>query len=209
MVGIPQKRDFEKEVYDFVRAEGKSTSIKNMAMSLRMRPNNVSMALENLSKNGLIEKHNDDAYPYYLAKEDPSESYLSHVDDSIHFYQKILERQRKTFSRNKIFIDTKIEKLPEGGTITSYKINPKIKAEFETYLHTVDIVVALASKLRLSLIMEMIPKRKSYIEDVEQLETRIYKLAAKAIKQIEDDHGKEIKFLKSCLKSRVSILKHQ
>jgi len=226
MVGIPYKRDYDKEVYDLIYQSGRSKSISRMATILKMRNENVISSLKNLQNRTLLQKHDDESYPYYTTLEDSADSYLRHIEQSTEFYHKQIDEKIKQLSKKKIFINVKITKLKElnsikdpktGKTIKlkplkdpkaiSYKINPKIVNLYKGFISNLNLLQNLASKIRLLQILKVIPKTKFYNEKCETLEHKIYDLIKSSLEDLEREHELQSELLVNDLKWKLPILK--
>lgn len=226
MVGIPEKRDYEKEVHNLIQKLGRSESISRMATKLRIRNEYVSSSLKNLHARGLLQKHDDETYPYYTPLEDSAESYLNHIEQSIEFYHNHIDNHIKELRSKKIFINVKITKLkpynifkdPKTGKtiklktikdpkITYSQINPKIINSFKGFVHNLNYLLSLASKIRLLRILKSIPKTKYYDEKCEGLENKIYSLIESSLTNLEHEHSSQRDLLKNHLEGELPFLK--
>jgi len=226
MVGILDKKDYDKEVYDFIRQNGRSKSISRMATKLKMRNEYVSSSLKNLHNKGLLQKHTDETYPYYTSLEDSVENYLFHIEHSIEFYHKQIDEKIKQLYKKKIFINVKITKLKQQNNIKdprtgkvlklkplkdpkriSYKINPKIVSSYKEFIYDINYLLSLASKIRLLQIMKSIPKTKFYNEKCECLENKIYVLIKSSLECLENEHLSQRDLIRDNLESRLPALR--
>jgi len=226
MVSIPQKRDYDKEVYDKICELGVSKSISRMATMLKMRNENVISSLNNLQNRGLLQKHDDESYPYYTPLEDSTDSYLQHIEQSIEFYHKNIDDKIKQLRRKTIFINVKITKLkprnnfkdPKTGKIIKLKpfknpritysqINPKIVNPYTEFIMNINYLLSLASKIRLLQILKVIPKTKFYNEKCEDLENKIYALIKSSLELLEREHYSQRELLKNKLEWELPFLK--
>lgn len=206
MVGIPQRRDYDKEVIDKIRELGRSKSISKMATTLKMRNENISSSLKNLCDRGLLEKHDDESYPYYTPMEDSAEGHLHHIEKSIEFYRKQIDIQTKKLSKKKIFINVKIKKTKHGGKITTYKINPEIKNQYTGFIFNLNYLQSLMPKIQLLQILKIIPKTDYYNRKSEKLQDLIFEQLKSSLHRLEHEHSTQRDLLKRNLESEIPIL---
>ena len=109
-------RDHEQEINELIRSNATiKWGVNNVARTSHMQLNKVVEGYDNLTKSGLLTRHERDKdwpYPYYTPNVDLVEHYLEFREDSIKTYEKDLIRHLKALKRKKIFFNIKRINVP-------------------------------------------------------------------------------------------------
>ena len=201
-------RDHEQEIYDLIRSTPSVRwGVNNVSLELRMQLNKVIEAYGNLTKMGLLTRHEADedrSYPYYTPNEDLVEHYLEFREGSINMYEKELLRHLKALKRKKIFFNIKRIKR-KRGTEKSYKRSKDAKANFESFKGNLRRIIFVTSTLPFAQVLGIIPKKPKYDKMIMELQRKALSTAKKHIDQLCRDHKDHADIIQDDLKWSIPV----
>jgi len=161
-------RDHEEEIYDLVRTQpppSERWGVNNVQRRLKMQPNKVVKAYDNLTKMGLLTRHEDKdwPYPYYTANKDLIEDYLGFRQGSIKFYEEEALKRLKSLKRKKIYSRIKKEKTETGGTMLTATRNKKAQDDYNSFKANLNLLITVSSTLPFAQVLRIIPKKNQSI----------------------------------------------
>jgi len=185
-------RDHEQEIYDLIRSNSTiKWGVNNVARTLHMQLNKVVEGYDNLTKSGLLSRHERDKdwpYPYYTPNPDLIENHLGFRKDSIEIYQKNISEKIKSLKRKKIFVNIKREKTETGGKLTVYKRNKTAKPHYEGFKWNLSRLIYITSTLPFAQVLGIIPKKPKYNKMIMETQRQVLRIAKKQIDQLCKDH---------------------
>jgi len=203
-------RDHEQEIYDLIRSKPEVRwGVNNMGLRLKMQLNKVIDAYRNLTKIGLLTRHEGDKdwpYPYYTPNQDLIEDYLGFRQNSAEFYEKIMLKHLKSLKRKKIFARIKKEKTESGGTILTYTRNKKSQSDYESFKANLNLLIIVTSTLPFAQVLGIIPKKPKYNKMIVKNQEKAMATAKKLIGQLRRDHKNQVEAIDNDLKWSVPVL---
>jgi len=203
-------RDHEQEIYDLIRSKPEVRwGVNNVALTLKMQLNKVIDAYRNLTKIGLLTRHerdNDWPYPFYTPNQDLIEDYLGFRQNSAEFYEKIMLRHLKALKRKKIFARIKKEKTEGSGTMLTYTRNKKAQADYESFKTNLNLLIIVTSTLPFAQVLGIIPKKPKYTRMIIKNQQKSLNVAKKLIGQLRRDHKSQVEAIDSDLKWSIPVL---
>jgi len=203
-------RDHEQEIYDLIRSTPSVRwGVNNVSRELRMQLNKVVEAYGNLTKMGLLTRHEADeerSYPYYTTNTDFIEDYLGFRQDSIEFYEKQITQRLKALKRKKIFVNIRRRKTETGGSELGYKKAKNAKADYETFKSQLNHLIYITSSLPFAQVLGIIPKKSKYDKMIIQTQRKALGTAKKLIDQLYNDHKDQKDVIQDNLKWSMPVL---
>lgn len=208
MVGI--LRDHEQLIYDYVRDhQNIHNGVNNVARALKMQTNIVIEGYRNLTKRGLLTRHEGEKkypYPYYTPNPDLIEDYLKFRKNSISFYQKIAYENLILLKRKKIFSKIKKEKTKQGGNLFLYTRNKKVQAPYSSFKQNLGTLISITGSIPFAQLLELIPKRPKYNKMIIEYQQEVLERVEKLIGQLCKDHNYQEEAIKNDLKWSLPVL---
>jgi len=203
-------RDHDQEIYDLIRFNPSvKWGVNNVRLALKMQLNKVIESYRNLTKIGLLTKHEGDKnrpYPYYTPNPDLIEDYLGFRQKSSELYEKILLKYLKSLKRKKIFVNIKKVKRKGGGTLLGYKRAKNAQADYESFKGNLKHLIAITSTLPFAQVLGIIPKKPKYDKMIIKTQRKALATAKKLIDQLCNDHKDHADIIKNDLKWSVPVL---
>jgi len=204
-------RDHEQEIYDLVRTQpppSERWGVNNVQRRLKMQPNKVVKAYENLTELGLLTRHEDKdwQYPYYTANKDLVEDYLGFREGSIKFYEEEAIKRLKALKRKKIFSKVKKEKTEQGGTMLTATRNKKAQDDYNSFKSNLKLLITVTSTLPFAQVLGIIPKKPKYNKLIVKNQEKALTTAKKLIDQLRKDHKNQVEAIESDLKWSLPVL---
>ena len=204
-------RDHEQEIYDLVRTQpppSERWGVNNVQRRLNMQPNKVVKAYDNLTKRGLLTRHEDKdwPYPYYTANKDLIEDYIGFRQGSIKFYEEETIKRLKVLKRKKIFSKVKKEKTEQGGTMLTATRNKKAQDDYNSFKANLNLLITVTSTLPFAQVLGIIPKKPKYDKMIVKNQEKALTTAKKLIDQLRKDHKNQIEAIESDLKWSLPVL---
>ena len=203
-------RDHEQEIYDLIRSKPEVRwGVNNVALTLKMQLNKVIEAYRNLTKIGLLTRHEGDKdwpYPYYTPNQDFIEDYLEFREGSIKFYQDEALKRLKSLKRKKIYSRIKKEKTETGGTILTATRNKKAQEDYKSFKANLNLLITVTSTLPFAQVLGTIPKKPKYTRMIIKNQQKSLTVAKKLINQLRKDHKSQVEAIDSDLKWSIPVL---
>jgi len=204
-------RDHEEEIYDLVRTQpppSERWGVNNVQRRLKMQPNKVVKAYNNLTKMGLLTRHEDKdwPYPYYTANKDLIEDYLGFRQGSIKFYEEEALKRLKSLKRKKIYSRIKKEKTEAGGTMLTATRNKKAQDDYNSFKANLNLLITVSSTLPFAQVLRIIPKKPKYNKMIIKNQEKALTTAKKLIDQLRKDHKNQVEAIDSDLKWSIPVL---
>jgi len=203
-------RDHEQEIYDLIRSKPEVRwGVNNVALALKMQLNKVIEAYRNLTKIGLLTRHEGDKdwpYPYYTPNQDFIEDYLEFREGSIKFYQDEALKRLKSLKRKKIYSRIKKEKTETGGTMLTATRNKKAQDDYNSFKGNLNLLITVSSTLPFAQVLGIIPKKPKYNKMIIKNQEKALTTAKKLINQLRRDHKNQVEAIDSDLKWSIPVL---
>ena len=203
-------RDHEEEIYDLIRSEPSVRwGVNNIARKLRMQLNKVVEAYQNLTKIGLLTRHEGDKdwpYPFYTPNQDLVENYIEFREGSIKFYEEQALKRLKSLKRKKIFTRIKKEKTEQGGTILTATRNKKAEEDYKSFKANLNLLITVTSTLPFAQVLGTIPKKPKYTRMIIKNQQKSLTVAKKLINQLRKDHKSQVEAIDDDLRWSIPVL---
>jgi len=202
-------RDHEQEIYDLIRSNSTiKWGVNNVARKLHMQLNKVVETYDNLTKSGLLTRHERDEdwpYPFYTPNPDLIEDHLGFRKNSIEIYQKNISEKIKSLRRKKIFINIKRGKTETGGTFAMYKRDRTARPHYEGFKWNLSHLIYITSTLPFAQVLGIIPKKPKYNKMIIETQRQVLRIAKKQIDKLCKDHKDHADIIKDDLRRSIPV----